>query len=109
MNDKIYWAEGENLTLRQEKDGSWKPAIPEPYYPSWLERIVCFFGYHHWTYKLAQEQRCTGCAECLQSDAKTGEECVKFRECSCHINTLIMEDKIPDYATCVACGTKYGK
>lgn len=99
----------ESLTLKQEKDGSWKPAIPESYYPEWWEKLFCFFGRHNWTYKLPQEKRCMGCGECLQSDARTGEECAKFRDCSCHVNSLIIEDKIPDYATCVVCGTKYGK
>jgi hypothetical protein len=31
-----------------------------------------------------KEKRCRGCGDCLKSDARTGEECVKFRECSCH-------------------------
>ena len=109
MNEKTYWAEGDNLTLAQQKDGSWKPEIPEPYYPSWLERAFCFFGRHSWTWKLPQEKRCTGCGYCLNSDAKTGQECAKFRECSCHVNSLVIEDKIPDYAICVICKIKYGR
>lgn len=109
MKNKTYWAEGENLTLQQEKDGSWKPATPEPYYPAWWEKLFCFVGYHSWTYSLPQETICKGCGDCLDSVMKTGKECVKNRECWCHQNTLIIEDKIPDYATCVICKTKYEK
>ena len=96
-------------TITQNKDGNWVPATPEPYYPAWWEKLFCFFGYHSWTYSLPQEKRCTGCGDCLKSDARTGTECAKFRECSCHINTLIIENEIPDYATCVICETRYKK
>ena len=27
---------------------------------------------------------CAGCQECLQSEATTGEQCVKMRDCICH-------------------------
>lgn len=37
-------------TLRQNKDGSWSEAIPEPYYPSIWETIGHWLGIHQWTY-----------------------------------------------------------
>lgn len=30
------------------------------------------------------EAKCAGCKDCLDSDATTGEQCVKMRDCDCH-------------------------
>ena len=73
-----YWAEGESVTLRQEPNGDWKPAIPEEYHSSWWDKIQCFVGFHAWSWTLPQEG-----------------------------NILIITDEIPDYAKCIKCNKTY--
>lgn len=37
------------------------------------------------------DTRCAGCKECLNSNARTGEECIKIRDCECHNSNPVIE------------------
>lgn len=80
---KEFWYEGDSMTLAQQKDGTWQPAKPLPYYSSWLEKIKCFIGLHGWTWK-------------AKTESVNGQR------------TLIIDEDIPPHAKCYRCEKLYG-
>lgn len=60
-----------NNVMQQNENGSWTPAIPEPYYPSKWELLKCIFGRHTYVYgqkeawKAAQGKHPYGRVDCL--------------------------------------------
>lgn len=50
-------------TQMQNKDGKWVPAEEEPYYSTFIEKVLCFIGYHRfrWWVDKPKEAKCLRC------------------------------------------------
>ncbi len=68
----------EAKSITQDEKGNWVPAKEEPYYSTWLDKILCFLGWHSWQFKLEQEN-----------------------------HRIVIPDMIPDNAKCIKCGITY--
>lgn len=69
---------GTQILARVEDLVAFKPTGLENIAWSTIEQLKQF------GYTLKQELTCPGCKDCLESEATTGEQCVKLRNCDCH-------------------------
>ena len=61
-------------TKQLNKNGEWEKATPEPYYPTFGDRVRCFFGKHIWFYKQSGMLRWFECLACKKEIYAIGED-----------------------------------